>query len=125
MAENRRTRAIMQGPVRGGPQRIGDIALSHASRWAPRRATRLVMTWASFCRRWTKWLFSPQRRHGPAVTSGIRVGTPALTTRGMKEPEMARIAQWIGHALRNTANPAVLADIRKEVVGFSTDFPVP
>jgi glycine hydroxymethyltransferase len=63
--------------------------------------------------------------HGPAVTSGIRVGTPALTTRGMKEPEMARIAQWIGHALRNTANPAVLADIRKEVVGFSADFPVP
>lgn len=67
----------------------------------------------------------PFDAHGPAITSGIRIGTPALTTRGMKEQEMARIAQWMGTALKNTDNEATLTGIRAEVIKFTADFPVP
>ncbi|MDZ4405203.1 ribose 5-phosphate isomerase B [Prosthecobacter sp.] len=56
---------------------------------------------------------------------GIRVGTPAVTTRGMKEPEMKRIAAWIDHALKNRDNAAVLAEIRDQVSETNKRFPLP
>src|SRR4051812_34414719 len=56
---------------------------------------------------------------------GIRVGTPAVTTRGMKEPEMKQIAAWIGQALENRDKPEVLAKIRGEVVAINRRFPLP
>ncbi|MBL9182996.1 MAG: ribose 5-phosphate isomerase B [Verrucomicrobiaceae bacterium] len=56
---------------------------------------------------------------------GIRVGTPAVTTRGMKEAEMTQIASWIDRALKNRENDAVLADIRKEVSETNKRFPLP
>ncbi len=56
---------------------------------------------------------------------GIRVGTPAVTTRGMKEAEMVQIAAWIDRALKNRENDAVLADIRKEVSETNQRFPLP
>ncbi len=56
---------------------------------------------------------------------GIRVGTPAVTTRGMKEAEMVQIAAWIDRALKNRENDAVLADIRKEVSETNKRFPLP
>jgi glycine hydroxymethyltransferase len=56
---------------------------------------------------------------------GIRVGTPAVTTRGMKEAEMTQIAAWIDRALKNRENDAVLADIRKEVSETNKRFPLP
>lgn len=51
----------------------------------------------------------------PFVTSGIRVGTPGVTSRGMKEPEMVQIAAWIVDAIQNAENESRLASIRKDV----------
>lgn len=60
----------------------------------------------------------------PLVTSGIRLGTPAVTTRGMREPEMRRIAQLLARALASHENEAVLAEVRKEVVELTGAFPI-
>jgi len=61
----------------------------------------------------------------PAVTSGIRIGTPAITTRGMKEPEMERLGGWIVEAITHQADENVLARIKAEVVATAVRFPVP
>ena len=60
----------------------------------------------------------------PLKPSGIRIGTPALTTRGMKEKEMAQTGAWIVEALRNHKDPQVLARIRKQVLGLAEAFPL-
>ena len=60
----------------------------------------------------------------PWVTSGIRIGTPAVTTRAMKEEEMQLIAQWIDHAITNHKNDQVLAAIKKEVESLCAQFPI-
>jgi glycine hydroxymethyltransferase len=56
---------------------------------------------------------------------GIRVGTPAVTTRGMKEAEMKQIAAWLDRALTNREDAAVLAEIRREVSETNKRFPLP
>jgi len=56
--------------------------------------------------------------------SGIRIGTPALTTRGMKEGEMRIIAEWIAAALDHRNDPAQLAEIRGEVTELAEQFPL-
>jgi len=56
---------------------------------------------------------------------GIRIGTPAVTTRGMKEAEMVQIADWIDQALTNKDNPAVLAEIKAEIAKINERFPLP
>ena len=58
----------------------------------------------------------------PFVTSGMRVGTPAVTTRGMKEPEMEQIAEFINRALINSENEAELAKIKAEVKELCSKF---
>jgi len=61
----------------------------------------------------------------PAVTSGIRPGTPGVTTRGMKEPEMALIGKWIAQVIREgKSNPAVLEQVRKQVEELCEAFPI-
>ncbi len=66
----------------------------------------------------------PYDTNPPLKPSGIRVGTPALTTRGMKEPEMRQIARWIDRALVERNNDAALARIRGEVAELANQFPL-
>lgn len=61
----------------------------------------------------------------PFDPSGIRLGTPALTTRGMKEPEMKQVANWIDQAIQAVGNEAKLAEISKQIVEFTKNFPLP
>jgi glycine hydroxymethyltransferase len=61
----------------------------------------------------------------PLKPSGIRLGSPAITTRGMKEPEMALIAGWIDGALRNRADEAFVSGIRDQVFALTSRFPIP
>jgi len=61
----------------------------------------------------------------PAVTSGIRIGTPAITTRGMKEVEMERLGGWIVEAVKHQADERILAGLKAEVVATAVKFPVP
>ncbi|MGC2584584.1 MAG: serine hydroxymethyltransferase [Acidobacteriaceae bacterium] len=60
----------------------------------------------------------------PLRPSGIRIGTPALTTRGMKEAEMRLIGGWIAFALDNRSNPSALAQIRGQVMELAEQFPL-
>lgn len=60
----------------------------------------------------------------PAVASGIRIGTPAITTRGMKEPDMEKIAYFIDETLANKDNEGNLKRIKKEVLEFTKKFPL-
>jgi len=60
----------------------------------------------------------------PMKPSGIRVGTPAITTRGMKEAEMKQVGRWIAEALLHRTDAAALARIRKQVLGLCEQFPL-
>jgi glycine hydroxymethyltransferase len=60
----------------------------------------------------------------PLKPSGIRIGTPALTTRGMKEAEMRQVGRWIAEALLQRTDAAVLARIRKDVLDLCEVFPL-
>ena len=60
----------------------------------------------------------------PLKPSGIRIGTPALTTRGMKETEMRQVGRWIADALLHRTDAGVLDRIRKEVLGLCEAFPL-
>jgi glycine hydroxymethyltransferase len=66
----------------------------------------------------------PYDTNPPMKPSGIRIGTPALTTRGMKEPEMLTIAHWIATALENRNDADALAKIRGEVAELAEQFPL-
>ena len=66
----------------------------------------------------------PFETRSPFVTSGIRIGTPAVTTRGMKEPEMIKIADLIDRVLTNTEDDSIISQVRKEVNELSLRFPL-
>ncbi len=66
----------------------------------------------------------PFETRSPFVTSGVRIGTPAVTSRGMKEKEMATIADFISRALGHVADDRILSSIGDEVRQFCKKFPV-
>ncbi|MEW5806307.1 MAG: serine hydroxymethyltransferase [Acidobacteriota bacterium] len=66
----------------------------------------------------------PGDTRSPTVTSGIRLGTPALTTRGMGSKEMKIIASWISQVLKNPENESLVADIRNQVRDMAGQFPL-
>lgn len=61
----------------------------------------------------------------PFSPSGLRLGTPALTTRGLKTEHMSQLATWIVDALHNHDNPQKLAEIKQQVVAFAQQYPLP
>jgi len=66
----------------------------------------------------------PNDPRSPFVTSGVRIGTPSVTTQGMKESEMVLIAELIATALRNRSDSAALAKVRSDVAELCAKFPV-
>lgn len=66
----------------------------------------------------------PFDKRSPMVTSGVRLGTPAITTRGMKEEEMRLIARMIARVLEDIANEGRILEIRKEVQDLCSRFPL-
>jgi len=67
----------------------------------------------------------PFETRSPFEGSGIRLGTPAVTTRGMKLPEMADIADMLSEVLLDISNPATAAKVRERVQGLTARFPLP
>jgi glycine hydroxymethyltransferase len=66
----------------------------------------------------------PFETKSPFVTSGIRIGTPALTTRGMKEDEMRQVARLVGRVVDSKGDSAVIEQVRKEVDSLTARFPI-
>ena len=66
----------------------------------------------------------PNDPRSPFVTSGLRIGTPAVTTRGFKEAEVAQLAGWIADVLDDVANEAVIERTRQSVLEICRRFPV-
>ena len=67
----------------------------------------------------------PNDPRPPMVTSGLRLGTPALTTRGLKEPQMVQVAQWLDQVMTSGGDPAVCERVREEIRVFCEQFPLP
>jgi glycine hydroxymethyltransferase len=66
----------------------------------------------------------PGETRSPFVTSGVRIGTPAVTTRGMREPEMRRIADLIHRVLSNASDENIARSVRAEVHELTAAFPL-
>jgi len=67
----------------------------------------------------------PKDPRPPKQTSGIRLGTPALTTRGLKEADMPKVAGWIDRVLISKGNAAETQKVREEIRAFCEAFPMP
>ena len=66
----------------------------------------------------------PNEKRSPFVTSGLRIGTPALTTRGMKEDDMKLIASWIDNVLNNIGNSDVIKKTKEDVKTLCEKHPI-
>jgi glycine hydroxymethyltransferase len=65
----------------------------------------------------------PDDPRSPFVTSGVRIGTPSVTTQGMKQPEMALIAALIARVLRQRTDQGTVSAVRSEVAALCAKFP--
>ena len=79
----------------------------------------------SSCRPWHILSGIPKDPRPPMQTSGLRLGTPAVTTRGMGIIEMDKIAEWIDRIITSKGDSEVQDKIRKEISVFCKDFPLP
>ncbi|RPJ54080.1 MAG: serine hydroxymethyltransferase, partial [Methanobacteriota archaeon] len=66
----------------------------------------------------------PRETKSPFVTSGLRIGTPAVTTRGMKEEEMRSIGEWIARVVTHSTDDAVIREVHDQVVALSSKYPI-
>ncbi|MFP4654163.1 MAG: serine hydroxymethyltransferase [Methanohalobium sp.] len=66
----------------------------------------------------------PSETRGPFITSGVRIGTPPVTTRGMKESDMDDIADFLKHAIDNRGDDSALEEISADVQQFTSSFPI-
>ena len=66
----------------------------------------------------------PGEKLSPSLTSGIRIGSPAMTTRGLKEKDFVKIGLFISKALKNKDNETILKSIKKEVIELTSKFPL-
>src|SRR3546814_14790593 len=66
----------------------------------------------------------PNEPQNPFVTSGLRIGTPAVTTRGYKEPDCGALANWMCDVLDNPKDEKVIAGVRENVLKQCAQFPV-
>ena len=67
---------------------------------------------------------SPVDEKSPFITSGIRLGVPAITTRGLKETEILKAVDLVDRVLTNADNEAEIRFVRKEVLSFMQEFPL-
>ena len=86
------------------------------------KATAQALDKAGIIANYNSIPFDPRRPFNP---SGLRIGTPSVTSRGMKEPEMERIAAWIDEVVANVKDEEKLASIANEVAVFCKAFPAP
>ncbi len=66
----------------------------------------------------------PGDPRSPFVTSGLRIGTPAVTTRGFREPECQTLTTWMCDVLDDIANDNMIETVRRRVLDLCTEFPV-
>jgi len=70
----------------------------------------------------------PREQLSPFVTSGLRIGTPAVTSRGMKEEEMKQIGHWIGRVVKDIArdktSKKAITEVREEVIALASKYPL-
>jgi glycine hydroxymethyltransferase len=66
----------------------------------------------------------PNDPQSPFVTSGIRLGTPAMTTRGYKQAEFVQVAEWIASLLKNPTSDVMVEDIQHKIHGLASQFPL-
>ena len=67
----------------------------------------------------------PNDPNPPFKPSGLRLGTPAITTRGLNKSHMEKLAEWIVGAVQNRNQPAKMARLKEDIKHFAIDFPLP
>ena len=95
--------------------------LSLVGRETTGKAAQLALDHAGITANKNMIPFDPRK---PMVTSGVRIGTPAVTTRGMREAEMAKIGDFIARVLANPDDGEALGEIREEVADLCREFPL-